>query len=130
MLCVVLSVPRKSLQVLLGDKAAGMPTLRYNFTAQGTYSAYSAIHTAWGKCIFSQNSNTVILEEDPQGINGTSDLVVTVWASSHILELADMFVALAIKNTPGSTISFISKLGMELKHFSARLDDKEHVLVV
>ncbi|KAG9094959.1 hypothetical protein FRC06_010300 [Ceratobasidium sp. 370] len=127
MLCVVLSVPCKSLQVLLRDKAAGMPTLQCNFTAQGTYSAYSAIHTAWGKCISSQNSDTVILEEDPQGINGTSDLVVTVWASSRILELADMFVALAIKNTPCSTISFISKLGMQLKLFSARLDDKEHV---
>ncbi|KAG9080207.1 hypothetical protein FRC06_006946, partial [Ceratobasidium sp. 370] len=127
MLCVVLSVPHKSLQVLLRDKAAGMPTLQCNFTAQGTYSAYSTIHTAWGRCISSQNSDTVILEEDPQGINGTSDLVVSVWALSCILELADMFVALAIKNTPGSTISFISKLGMQLKLFSARLDDKEHV---
>ncbi|KAG9089693.1 hypothetical protein FRC06_001426 [Ceratobasidium sp. 370] len=129
MLCVVLTVPRKNLQVLLEDKAkTGTPTLQYNFTAQGIHSnAYSAINTVWGKCVTVPGSNDVILEEDPDGINGTSGLVVSLWVSSHILEFEDTFVALVIKSTPQSTMVFFAKLGMELAIFSAGLDDKKHV---
>ncbi|KAG8739655.1 hypothetical protein FRC10_005357 [Ceratobasidium sp. 414] len=129
MLCVVLTVPRKNLQVLLEDKArTGTPTLQCNLTAQGIHSnAYSAINTVWGKCLTPAASNNVVLEEDPDGINGTSGLVVSLWVSSRILEFEDTFVALAIKSTPQSTMLFVAKLGMELAIFSARLDDKKHV---
>ncbi|KAG8696165.1 hypothetical protein FRC08_007323 [Ceratobasidium sp. 394] len=129
MLCVVLTVPRKKLQVLFEDKAkTGTPTLLCNLTAQGIHSnAYSAINTVWGKCVTAPGSNRVVLEEDPDGINGTSDLVVSLWVASMILEFEDTFVALAIKSTPQSTMLFVAKLGMELAIFSARLDDKKHV---
>ncbi|KAG8710539.1 hypothetical protein FRC09_000085 [Ceratobasidium sp. 395] len=128
-LCIVLTVPRKSLQVLLLDTAnTGTPTLQCILTAQGIHSnTYSAIHTVWGSRVITPNSNDVTLKEDEKGINGTSGLVVWFWASSRILEFENTSVNLAIKSTPQSTLMFAGKLGMALTIFSAKLDDKKHV---
>ncbi|KAG8736569.1 hypothetical protein FRC10_009158 [Ceratobasidium sp. 414] len=129
MLCVVLTVPRKNLQVLLADRAnTGTPTLQCNLTAQGIHSnAYSALHIVWGTRVITPNSNNVTLKEDTQGSNGTSGLVVSFWASSRILEFEDTYVNFAIKSTPQSTMLFAGKLGLGLTIFAAKLDDKKHV---
>jgi hypothetical protein len=128
-LCVVLTVPRKHLSVLLNDRdRIGTPPLLCNLTAQGLHSnCNSALHAVWGKCITLPGSETIVLEEDPQGIHGTSGLVVSFWASSRILQFEDTMIALAIKSTPQSTMIFVQKLGMELALFTASIANKQRV---
>ncbi|KAF8597029.1 hypothetical protein BDV93DRAFT_569974 [Ceratobasidium sp. AG-I] len=128
-LCVTLSVPRKSLEAFLKDRdTIGSPTLQCGLTAQGTHSnIFSAIHAVWGKLVTRSSSEDLVVEEDPRGMNGTSDLVVSFWAPSRILEIQDTSVALAIKSTPAATIFFMGKLGMQLHVFEAKLADKRYV---
>ncbi|KAF8593947.1 hypothetical protein BDV93DRAFT_581632 [Ceratobasidium sp. AG-I] len=128
-LCIVLSVPRNNLGVFFKDQdRIGSPTLQCGLTAQGGHSnIYSAIHSVWGKLLTRSSSEDLVIEEDPMGMNGTSDLVVSFWASSRILEIQDTSVALALKSTPGTTMMFMGKLGTQLHVYEAKLTDKQHV---
>ncbi|KAG8720239.1 hypothetical protein FRC09_009876, partial [Ceratobasidium sp. 395] len=87
-LCVVFTVPRKELQILLENQdKTGIPTLECHLTARDFHPyAYSSIHAIWGKCGIFGEPETVTLEEDKEGFAGKSDLVVMFWASSRILE--------------------------------------------
>jgi hypothetical protein len=128
-LCVVLTVPRKNLKALLHDKEhTGTPPLQCNLTAQGVHSnAYSAIHAVWGKSTTVPGSDIITLEEDPHGINGTSGLVVSFWASSRILQFEGTLVSLVLKSTPQTTMMFMEKLGPELAIFGANISNKQRV---
>ncbi|KAG8738773.1 hypothetical protein FRC10_006490 [Ceratobasidium sp. 414] len=79
LLCVVFTIPRQKLQVLLEhDNKKGTPTLECRFAwTNGESHTYSSVHAVWGKCATAEGSDIVTLEENPDGIRGTSDLVVT-----------------------------------------------------
>ncbi|QRV91846.1 MYND Zn-finger protein [Ceratobasidium sp. AG-Ba] len=131
-LCVVMTVPRKSFDPFFEDKdKTGTPTIKCHLNAKGIHStAYSSSHVVWGKCSNAQGANLVTIEEDSQGIFGTSDLVVMFWASSRVLEFQNTSVLLALKSTPHSAPTFMTKLGMELAIFSAKIEDQKHVKIL
>ncbi|KAG8706719.1 hypothetical protein FRC09_002253 [Ceratobasidium sp. 395] len=131
-LCVVMTIPRKQFKPFFDDKdITGTPTIECHLTARNLHSnAYSSIHAVWGKCMVAQGSDTVVLQEDPEGIDGKSDLVVMFWASSRVLEFANTSVALSLKSTPHSASTFMHKLGMELTIFSAMVNDPSHIHIL
>ncbi|KAG9080056.1 hypothetical protein FRC06_007128 [Ceratobasidium sp. 370] len=128
-LCVVLTVPRKRLDVLSKNKDKnGTPTLEGHLTARNLHSvAHSSVYAIWGKCATSPNPDVVTLEEDAEGFNGKSDLVVMFWASSRLLQFKDTSVSLALKGTPWAISAFSGKLGQSLAIFSTLVDDGQHV---
>ncbi|KAJ1303001.1 hypothetical protein OPQ81_011203 [Rhizoctonia solani] len=109
--CVVLTVPRRCFGVFSGKpEQIGSPTLQ-------------------GGLWFPPNSDHVVIEEDYNGQQGTSDLVVSFWASSRLVEIPGTHVSLRVKSTPQSTV-FVPKLGMMLDVFGASIMDRKHVQVL
>ncbi|CCO31467.1 hypothetical protein BN14_05509 [Rhizoctonia solani AG-1 IB] len=130
--CVVLTVPRQRLGVFFETpEKIGSPTLQAGLWTPDTHdNLYSAIYLSWGKCVTPNSSDRVLIEEDPSGQNGKSDLVVSFWASSRLTEIPGTQVSLRIKSTPQSTFAFMSKLGMSLDVFHASIMDKKYVHVL
>ncbi|KAG8730801.1 hypothetical protein FRC10_002349 [Ceratobasidium sp. 414] len=128
-LCVVLTVPRNRLDVLVKNKDKnGTPILECHLTARNLHSvAHSSVYAVWGKCATSPGSDLVTLEEDQEGFNGKSDLVVMFWASSRVLQFKNTSVSLALKGTSWTKGAFSDKLGQSLAMFSAMVDDTQHV---
>lgn len=126
--CVVLIVPRKSLQPLFNDpEQTGNPNLQCSLRAGDSHYTYSAIHTVWGKCVTVPHRGITAIQEDPHGMRGQSDLIVSFWAHTRFLELPDTKIALGIKATPRSKTAFTMSLGRQLEIFSSPVTDETHV---
>ncbi|CAE6445341.1 unnamed protein product [Rhizoctonia solani] len=130
--CVVLTVPRHRLGVFSGDPdQIGSPTLQGALWVPNSHdNLYAAIYLAWGKCVTAASSDRVVIEEDPSGQQGQSDLVVSFWASSRLVEIPGTSVSLWVKTTPHSTFAFMQKLGMLLDVFGASITDEKYVRVL
>ncbi|QRV91958.1 kinase domain protein [Ceratobasidium sp. AG-Ba] len=129
--CVVVTVPRKSLGLLLNDEA-GSPRFQMNLMGGAEYhNNYSSLHGIWGKCIKNPNDrSSVLVEEDPEGVHGTSDLIVSFWASSYLVVTEDTTVCLALRQNPFTLSQFMPKLGVNMVVFQASLEDNKYVTVV
>lgn len=128
-LCLVLTIPRERLKVLFdGPDRIGSPTLQcFLHVEGGQHNTYTAIHAVWGKCVTSPKSDKVIIQEDIEGMNGKSNLVVSFWAQTQILEFPGTKVAFSIKPTPQAVSKFMEKLGMNLALFDTNVTNKQHV---
>ncbi|KAG8739647.1 hypothetical protein FRC10_005349 [Ceratobasidium sp. 414] len=126
-ICMVFTVPRTRLQVLLQDHSIATPILQCNLgTADRGVVAFSTIHAIWGKTVANPGSKTTI-EEDPQGMKGESDLVVLFWAPTRII-LGDITsISLAFKPTIYAGMAYLDTLGPEFEIFSAHPDDEKYV---
>ncbi|KAL5632915.1 hypothetical protein ACGC1H_005761 [Rhizoctonia solani] len=129
--CVVLTVPRQRLAVFSGNpEQVGSPTLQGALWVPDAHdNLYAAIYLAWGKVTATDSGRTVI-DEDPSGQQGRSDLIVSFWASTRLVEIPGCRVSLRVKSTPQSTFVFVKKLGMLLDVFEASITDKKHVRVL
>ncbi|KAG8732182.1 hypothetical protein FRC11_000199 [Ceratobasidium sp. 423] len=130
--CVVLTVPRRRLHAFNGSaQKTSTPTMQCCVWVDGSHeNIFAAIHAVWGRCIKSPNSARIVLEEDSRGMRGTSDLVVSFWVSTRILEFPNTRVDLRLKMKTLSIVVFSQKLGAKLQVFSASIDDKYHVCVL
>ncbi|KAG8774571.1 hypothetical protein FRC12_001912 [Ceratobasidium sp. 428] len=131
--CVVFTVPRKSLQPLIKNPDnAGVPILECHIGSNNSEPfAYASIYAVWGKCtIDSEGTKTVTLEEDKDGITGNSNLVVMFWAASHLLETKNTSISLALKRTSYSAGMFTHTLGENLALFKTSSNNREHVRIL
>ncbi|KAG8705999.1 hypothetical protein FRC09_002635 [Ceratobasidium sp. 395] len=129
-LCVVLTVPRRRLQVLFDHKETKCtPVLEVHLKIPSNRAlAYSSVHAIWGKC--RETSNKVLLEVDEKGFEGDSDLVVMFWANTRLFREGSTF-ALSLKSFPQTSVLFGPKLGDthgdDLEIFSAAFDDTRYI---
>ncbi|KAG8736567.1 hypothetical protein FRC10_009156 [Ceratobasidium sp. 414] len=123
-LCVVLTVPHQYIRVLSSDD---IPMLQCRLTTRGSNpSTFSVIHAVWEKLVPAAGSDLVILEEDSRGPTGQSDLVVSFWSPTYILQHESTSVALTlIPNRHSAAFSDI--LGPQLDIFGAKLSDEQDV---
>lgn len=130
--CVVLTVPRKSLKVFFDDPEwTGTPTLQcFLRVERANDNTYSAVHAIWGKCITLPDSNATAIQEDTHGMNGQSDLVVSFWAHTRLLEIPGTYVALGVKSTPQAVMQFMGTMGVQLEVFKAGVTNKQHVRIL
>ncbi|CAE6441890.1 unnamed protein product, partial [Rhizoctonia solani] len=130
--CVVLTVPRARLSIFFEKpEEIGSPTLQGGLWVPGAHdNTYATIHLAWGKCVASANSDKVVIEEDPNGQRGESDLIVSFWASARLVEIPGTKASLRIKSTPLLSPMFVRKLGMLLDVFAAGVMDRKHVRIL
>lgn len=131
--CVVLVVPRKNIEILehRGAEMAGTPSLQCDVRATTSESIFSSIQTVFGEvAVTGSNSNTrIIVDEDPAGYSGNSPVIAFFWVPSWLL-MADpqsTTVSLTVHSTPQTAMVFLPKLGMEMNLFVAKLMDTTHV---
>jgi len=131
---VVLVVPRDKLDIFSGPEV-GTPLLQCDIGGNMTHNIFSSLHVAFGRVISTGTSSSprVLFEEDPQGQQGSSPLVVSFTMSTVVLTdlepQKDLLVSLGLRSSTGS-IPFIAKLGPMLRIYSAKLLDKSHVHVL
>ncbi|KAG8735698.1 hypothetical protein FRC11_003077, partial [Ceratobasidium sp. 423] len=133
MVCVVLTVPSTKLDPLR-KRWSLEPSPRlvceYGVDYEPLDLTHSSIHAAWGKCVPLDGSHgKYVIEEDPEGFRGKSDLVVSFWTDAEMLLPPGMRVWLSVRNTPHAIANF-SVLGPKLQLFEARLLGRDHVLLL
>lgn len=134
LVCIVLTVPSAKLDPLR-EKWSLEPSPRlvceYGVDYEELDLTHSSIHAAWGKCVPVDGSDSrYIIEEDPEGFRGNSDLVVSFWTDTEMVIPPGMKVWLRLRGTPHATAHFKNVLGPKLQLFEARLLDRNHVLVL
>ncbi|EUC54466.1 hypothetical protein RSOL_050490, partial [Rhizoctonia solani AG-3 Rhs1AP] len=129
--CVVLTVPRRRLQIF-GGEVEGVNTLamQCRLITGNLDHDHSSIHVIWGRCIKARDSDHMVIAEDDCGLFGHSNLLVTFWASACLLDSPDVKVDLRLKSTPESVIACGNILGVNLQVFSTSITDKHHVTVL
>ncbi|CAE6468387.1 unnamed protein product [Rhizoctonia solani] len=129
--CVVLTVPRRRLQIF-GGEVEGVNTLamQCRLITGNLDHDHSSIHVIWGRCIKARDSDHMVIAEDDCGLFGHSNLLVTFWASACLLDSPDVKVDLRLKSTPESVIACGNILGVNLQVFSTSITDKHHVTIL
>ncbi|KAG8720489.1 hypothetical protein FRC09_009496 [Ceratobasidium sp. 395] len=132
--CVVLTVPREALDLLCQDREEVSPrlicTIR-DVSEDDQLSIFSCIHAAWGTCVpLNEPRDRFAIEEDPDGVRGRSNLVVSFWVDSQSLVHPDLRLSFALKYTPLTAINYCRKLDEELNLYATTIGDREHVLVL
>ncbi|CAE6381532.1 unnamed protein product [Rhizoctonia solani] len=130
--CVVLTVPRQRLTEVFGGSIenVGTPYLVCCIQYRQVAHNISVLHAVWGQVIKSQDSDRMVIEEDPIGKQGHSDLIVSFWAPARTVEELDTTVDLRLKPTMASVLTYYRKLPQLLEVFTAETTDKNHVIIL
>lgn len=130
--CVVLRIPARApeLGVLMNYSEAVPPPLacRIQSLASDKSQMYSSLHAVWGKLV--QSGETCVIQEDPIGLKGDSDLIISFWVTPGMLKGDEATLALVFRYTPLNYRLFHDTLGEDLVIFNTRLSDSNHVLVL
>ncbi|EKM79834.1 hypothetical protein AGABI1DRAFT_18833, partial [Agaricus bisporus var. burnettii JB137-S8] len=133
--CVVLKVPRSALKVLedMDEDEVGHPILECEtFCNMLWHNLHSSIRPIFGDIIDSStNPGKKVIVEDDQGLAGNSPLIVSFFVPSWILAQGSngTTVGLCIKSTGADSARFMSKLGLELRLYSTKVSDRNHVFI-
>ncbi|KAG9122643.1 hypothetical protein FRC07_000899 [Ceratobasidium sp. 392] len=132
LVCMVLIVPRAKLDPIRNDHSELVPRLVCEYgSVSNLYLTHSSIQTVWGKCVPLQDSDRkYVIEEDPEGLYGSSDLVVSFWTDAEMLVPTDTNVSLCLRNTPLMSAEYGAELGPRLQLYTTDVTDAEHVLVL
>ncbi|KEP44925.1 putative MYND finger protein, partial [Rhizoctonia solani 123E] len=134
LLCIVLIVPSAKMDPLR-ERWSLEPSPRlvceYGVDYEVLDLTHSSIHATWGKCVLVDGSdNGYVIEEDPEGFQGKSDLVVSFWTDTEMVIPPGMRVWLRLRDTPHTIAHFKDILGPKLQLFEARIPDRDHVLLL
>ncbi|CAE6382373.1 unnamed protein product [Rhizoctonia solani] len=134
LICVVLTVPSAKLDPLR-ERWSLEPSPRliceYGVDYDEIDLTHSSIHAAWGKCVPVDDSDgKYVIDEDPEGFRGTSDLVVSFWTGAEAVMPPEMRVWLRLRDTHHTIANFKGLLGSKLQLFETELADAGHVLLL
>ena len=132
--CVVLKVPRRYLQILedMDDDKVGTPPMQCETSSATFHNLHVDFRPIFGDIKVSRASGEDHVEiiEDIQGFRGHSPLIVSFYLPSVLALLGPpVDIGLHLRTTPDATI-FFAELGMGLTIFSAPLTDREHIHIV
>ncbi|KDN42022.1 hypothetical protein RSAG8_07067, partial [Rhizoctonia solani AG-8 WAC10335] len=129
LVCVTLIVPSGRLDPIRGEGAEPWPRLvcELGVDNDDRHVTYSSIQAVWGKLIpFPAPTTNYLVEEDPEGFRGTSDLVVSFWADADILA-SRPYVSLCLRRTQLVVLKYCA-LGPRLQLFTTRVGgERVHV---
>ncbi|KAJ7864757.1 hypothetical protein B0H14DRAFT_3602063 [Mycena olivaceomarginata] len=136
---VFLTVPREKLRILTED-LPGTPLLQAGMRGPVMQNDFTSIHAAFGiaSAIGTPANPKVYFEEDPSGFRGTKPLVISFVMPAILLtgdgpgydSPRDILIFFGFKSNPSNPILYMKRLGSRLEIHSARLFDKESVLVL
>jgi hypothetical protein len=130
--CIVLAVPRERFEVLWAHSDIGsFPLIGRLLSSAGHDNFFSCTMQAVpGKLVVKSGSPPdLFVEEDARGLKHAHSLIVSFIAPTSVLSFPDTKVALAVKATGPSAMSFMSTLGPSLELFSASLQDGRYAYV-
>ncbi|PPQ92792.1 hypothetical protein CVT25_003903 [Psilocybe cyanescens] len=135
--CAVLKVPRDRLKVLEDMDADKIMTPLLQCETRGSqfHNIHASIRPIFGNMVSSSvgGEPSITINEDMRGWDGNSDLIVTFYMPSWILlqHAPDTVeIGLAVKSTPMSVNALVSKLGMLLNIYSAKVSNSASVQFV
>ncbi|KAJ7500841.1 hypothetical protein B0H11DRAFT_1994648 [Mycena galericulata] len=133
---IFLTVPREKLQILSNNT----PTLEAGMQAPRMCNLFSSIHAAFGtlSAIGTPANPKVYFEEDRTGFQGTKPLIVSFIMPAILLTgfgpnydpPESISISLHVNSNPANTLHYAQALGPYLEIYSAKLLDKEKVLVL
>ncbi|TFK78422.1 hypothetical protein K466DRAFT_668449 [Polyporus arcularius HHB13444] len=135
---VILTVPRekiRSFEATLEQTGVGTPLLHGDIRGSWSLNNFSAVHAAYGRVIpiGTKADPRVRFEGDPDGRNGSHDLVVSFVVPSMLLTDIEpphlLKVRLSVRSTTGTT-PLHAKMGMDMEIYSASLMDERQVQVL
>ncbi|KAI0682716.1 hypothetical protein C8T65DRAFT_750161 [Cerioporus squamosus] len=135
---IILTVPRekiRSFEATLVQTGVGTPLLHGDIRGSRSLNNFSAVHVAYGRIIPIGNKGNprVRFEADPDGRNGSYDLVVSFIVPSMLLTDIEpphlLKVRLSVRSTTGTT-PLHAKMGMDLEIYSASLMNERQVQVI
>ncbi|GAB1526516.1 hypothetical protein RhiTH_009683 [Rhizoctonia solani] len=91
---------------------------------------FSSLHAVWGTLVPSEDAYSIEPDRSGQGINGSSDMIVSFWISSALIAGNETTVSLAFRYTSLSHRLYHRSLGHDLDIFKAQVKDQRHVLVL
>jgi len=133
---VILVVPRNKLRVLsdMDPDQVGSPALHVDLYGPSTYITFASLKVGFGKVVSSGTDARpeVAFESDLSSWAGTSPLIVSFPVPLYALHVDHpdtMAVALSLRMTPQTSLTFVPKLGPLLNIFTAPLMDRSQVFV-
>jgi len=133
-ICIVLKVPRSALRKLeiVAFNRVGNPILECETFWDDRHNFHDSIRPIFGDIIDSDGEGQKVIIEDPEGLKGSSPLIVSFFMPMWILadQRHNLHVGLCFKATPASSAGFMSVLGPRLRIYSTRISDKENVLIL
>lgn len=134
---VTLQIPRSKIRIFtdcpaskLGIHILNCCLLSEDHTWQNNFAV---LQFAFGKVSTSGQRNgsnfKVHIDEDPQGWEGNSPLLVSFLTPSWMLEQSKTIVSLFLQSSPASLMKFSSALGIQMTVFSTSIADKANVFV-
>ena len=140
---VTVKVPRRRLELFSNIKPSELGTPPVHCTLESPkeslgrpwQNSFSAVQLAFGTLATSGNRHSndfaVTVTEDSRGWSGDSALIVSFHVPTWILfqEPSAARVGFGVMTTPQTVQTFLKHLGMGMKFYETRLDDKENVFV-
>ncbi|EGO26732.1 hypothetical protein SERLADRAFT_436555 [Serpula lacrymans var. lacrymans S7.9] len=133
---IILIIPRERISALKSSlDDAGTPLLQCDIQGKWSQNTFTAVHVSFGNVVSSGSDAhpQVTIEQDPKGWTGSSPLVASFTIPARLLtdiESPDaLSVCLSVRSTPAAVL-LMSKLGMRLVVFSAKLLDRRQVHVL
>ncbi|RMZ92317.1 hypothetical protein DV736_g439, partial [Chaetothyriales sp. CBS 134916] len=135
LVCVSIQVPLKLLAPMLAPPPLKRPNPVYCLSLESSQKCWShtfgAVQIGYGTIISTSDDARCLIEEDPSGIHGKSDLIVSAFVpTSSLLRDAGRFnVAVRFQYTRLNTVTNlpIPSFGNNMHVFSARLTDTRAV---
>ncbi|KAH8833248.1 hypothetical protein DL96DRAFT_717367 [Flagelloscypha sp. PMI_526] len=135
--CLVLVVPRAKIAVLDRgiDRGAVTPMVQFEIAGGSAYrNVFSTLQVVCGSLAVSGTGSdqTATIEEDPDGIMGSSPLIVFGWVIAHNLAIHphNTTVNFSLHSTPVTVAHLNKELGMRLCLFQSNIKDTSYVHVL
>lgn len=135
--CVVMIVPRSSLEKLLSldPNLVGTPFLQCETIGTHAHAIYASFQASFGtvKVVSSELTGNpkIEIDEDLRGWEGDNPLIVSWWmpSSNLLIEPRSLKARLSLKST-GTTTLLIPKLGFELALHVANISDSQSIHIL
>ena len=136
---VVLTIPREKIRqfehTLNQTRCAGTPLIQCDTKGSWSHNIFTAVHVAYGRVLSvgTRRNPRIRIEDDPDGRNGSFDLVASFVLPSLLLTEFEpphqINVRLTVRPT-AATFPLQMKMGIDLLIYGANLMDEEHVHVL
>ncbi|CAE6485882.1 unnamed protein product, partial [Rhizoctonia solani] len=133
--CLVLKIPASSKQLkVLKDYTesvrAPLTCIIRRSANDKNPQMFSSLHATWGTLVPSEDDYNIEPDMSGKRLNGSSDMIVSFWVPSTLLEGKDTTVSLAFRYTALSHHLYYKSHGHDLDIFKTAVKNQEHVRIL
>ncbi|CAE6396041.1 unnamed protein product [Rhizoctonia solani] len=133
--CLVLKIPASAKQLkVLKDYSEVIPARLTCIIRKSANDKkpqmFSSLHAVWGTLVSSEDEYTIDSDTSGQGINGSSDMIVSFWVPSTLLAGKDTTISLAFRYTALIHRLYQRTHGHDLDIFKTQVVNQDHVRIL